>query len=213
MIIFGTRGVTSTAEKGQFNCPQCSGATDYNLKRVRRFFTLYFIPVIPLDKMGEYVECGRCQGTYDPEILTYDPSVEGEKMEAFFFVACKQVMISMLLADGVIDDGEVKMLQSQFQEITGTHVPEEELREEIQYISDQGSSAPEMLGSMTGQLNDQGKETVIRAAYAIAAADGNVDQSEQAYLMEVGRSMGMTEAHLTGVISTIMSGQQPSLPQ
>lgn len=213
MILFGTRGVTSTAERGDFSCPQCSGTTNYNLKRVRRFFTLYFIPIIPLDKLGEYVECAQCQGTFDPEILSYDPAIEGQKMEAFFFVACKQVMISMLLADGHIDDSEVTMLQTQFKEITGTHVPEQELREEIQHISQQGSSASEMLGSLAGQMNDQGKETVVRAAYAIAASDGNVDQSEQAYLAEVGRSLGMSEAHLTGVISAAMSGQPPALPQ
>lgn len=210
MIIFGTRGITTTPERGNFHCPQCRGAsTNYNLKRVRRFFTLYFIPVIPLDKLGEYVECTSCQGTYDPEILSYDPTVEGEKMEAFFFIACKQVMISMLLADGHIDDNEVKMLQAQFQQITGTHVPEAELREEITYISQQGSSAIEILSSLAHQMNDAGKEIVIRAAYSIAAADGNIDDSEQAYMMEVGTALGMSEAHLTGVLTTAMA--QPAL--
>ena len=203
MIIFGTRGVTSTAERGSFHCPQCAGQTNYNTKRVRRFFTLYFIPLIPLDKLGEYVECAHCQATFDPEILTYDPSEQSQKMEALFFVGCKQVMISMLLADGVVDESEVKMLQTQFQQITGTHVPIDELNEEISYISQQGSSGSEMMTALAPQLNDSGKEMVIRSAYAIANADGNFDASEQQYLNEIGQALGMSNAHINGILASI----------
>ena len=39
MIIFGTRGVTSTLEKGDFLCPACCSHREYAHKRVRRFFT------------------------------------------------------------------------------------------------------------------------------------------------------------------------------
>ncbi|MGB0713112.1 MAG: RodZ domain-containing protein, partial [Gammaproteobacteria bacterium] len=38
-----------------------------------------------------------------------------------------QVMIGMLLADGQIDDEEVKMLQAHYREITGTELPEDEI--------------------------------------------------------------------------------------
>lgn len=64
MIIFGTRGITTTPEKGDFHCPSCDATQKYGLKRVRRFFTLYFIPLIPLNKLGEYVECVTCKDTY-----------------------------------------------------------------------------------------------------------------------------------------------------
>ena len=51
MIIFGTRGVKSTLSQGQFDCPQCGSNRAYKHKKVTRFFTLYFIPVIPLGKI------------------------------------------------------------------------------------------------------------------------------------------------------------------
>ena len=53
MIIFGTRGVTFTPEKGEFFCPGCCAERSFARKSVRRFFTLYFIPLVPLDKLGE----------------------------------------------------------------------------------------------------------------------------------------------------------------
>ena len=210
MIIFGTRGITTTPDRGTFNCPRCASPQPYNHKRVRRFFTLYFIPVIPLDKLGEYVECPTCQGTYDVEILDYDPSQENLQIEAFFHIAVKQVMIAMLLADGIIDDSEVKMLQSVYLELTGTQIPEEELREEISVIQASGSSALDLIKELTPQLNDPGKETVMRAAYSIANADGRIDDTESTLLAELGDGMGLTTAHMQGILAEIST--PPALP-
>jgi hypothetical protein len=69
LIIFGSRSVTGSMGTGSFDCPQCGTNAPYEHKRVRRFFTLYFIPLIPLRTLGEYVECGQCRGTYKPEVL------------------------------------------------------------------------------------------------------------------------------------------------
>jgi DNA-directed RNA polymerase subunit RPC12/RpoP len=69
LIIFGSRSVTGSKGTGTFDCPRCGGDTPYDHKRVRRFFTLYFIPLIPMGTLGEYIECERCGGTYKPEVL------------------------------------------------------------------------------------------------------------------------------------------------
>ncbi len=69
LIIFGRRGVTGTKGQGTFQCPACQTDQPYAHKHVRRFFTLYFIPLIPLGTVGEYVECGRCKGTFKPAVL------------------------------------------------------------------------------------------------------------------------------------------------
>jgi len=200
MIIFGTRGVTTTPDNGEFFCPQCNGQNPYKLKRVRSFFTLYFIPLIPLNKLGEYVECQRCQGTFEVGILDYDPEAEGARFEALFFVAVKQVMIGMLLADGVIDDDEVLMLQSQFHELTGAEVSEQDLREEIAEIQQSGADTLELVAGLASGLNNSGKETVIRAAYNIALADGKFDQSEVLMLQNIGSSLDLSNAHLNGLL-------------
>jgi len=69
LIIFGSRSVTGSKGTGSFDCPRCGTNRPYDHKRVRRFFTLYFIPLIPLSTLGEYIECGGCGGTYKPEVL------------------------------------------------------------------------------------------------------------------------------------------------
>lgn len=200
MIIFGTRGITTTPDRGQFECPQCGCTQPYNLKRVRRFFTLYFIPVIPMDKLGEYVECPGCQGTFDVRILSYDPNARAQQFEALFFTAVKQIMIGVLLADGHIDDQEVRELQDRYEEITGVEIPEDELREEIAAIADSGASTTELAAKLSSGLNDKGREMTLRAAYAIAAADGVIDPSEEQMLHEIGDALGLSSAHFNGII-------------
>ena len=203
MIIFGTRGVTGTKQKGTFHCPQCGTESDFAKKRVRRFFTLYFIPLIPLDKLGEYVECSNCEGTFQLNVLDYDPAEESQKSEALFMVAMKQVMIAILLADGVIDDEEVKALQSTFQELSGVEIAESDLREEIDSLQGSQSDPLELVSSLAGGLNDFGKEKVIRAAYGIAAADGVVSSEESEMMIEIGKALELTPTHYKGILAEL----------
>jgi len=69
LIIFGRRSTTRVRTHGTFACPRCGPGREYAHKEVRRWFTLYFIPVIPLGTVGEYLECGSCAGTFGLEVL------------------------------------------------------------------------------------------------------------------------------------------------
>ncbi|MCP5543271.1 MAG: DUF4190 domain-containing protein [Akkermansiaceae bacterium] len=71
MIIFGTTGKTSVEKKGFFHCPACGEGASYQQKGIRRYFTLFFVPLIPLHKVGDIVECDRCGGSFKPEVLTW----------------------------------------------------------------------------------------------------------------------------------------------
>lgn len=77
-ILFGFRGITYGKGKGTFQCPYCEEQTSYERKRVRRFFTLFFIPLIPLDLLLEYVECRRCYHNFRPEALSLPADLVGE---------------------------------------------------------------------------------------------------------------------------------------
>lgn len=75
MIIFGTTGITSTQQRGSFHCPSCGAGAPFERKGVRRFFTLFFVPLIPLHQVADFIECKRCGGTFKPEILTWNGTV------------------------------------------------------------------------------------------------------------------------------------------
>lgn len=71
-IIFGTRGIAMKSMSGHFHCAYCGSNVPFHQKNVRRFFTLFFIPLIPLDTITSYVECQRCRGQFDVNVLNQD---------------------------------------------------------------------------------------------------------------------------------------------
>jgi hypothetical protein len=69
MIIWGFKVVFRMLSEGTFFCPQENLDRNYKLKSAQRFFTLFFLPIIPLKKLGNVVECQSCTGKFDPQVL------------------------------------------------------------------------------------------------------------------------------------------------
>src|SRR5438105_2443720 len=90
IIIWGSRGLTSTLDSGQFYCPGCDDRRDYHLRQVREFFTLYFIPLIPMGGARRYVECATCGGTYKEEVLSMEPPSEADRLMASLYESLQQ---------------------------------------------------------------------------------------------------------------------------
>ncbi len=212
MIIWGSKGITGTTDRGTFNCPVCVSQQRFEQKRVRRFFTLYFIPIFPTSTLGEYVECAHCQGTFDTAIRSYDPSQQMLQAEALFMTAVKSIMIHICIADGDVDPDEVMQIQAIYEQLTNTQISDTDLIEEIQATQESSTSLFELLDHLVGQLNDHAKETAVTAAYMIAAADGHVDDSEIELIQQIGQRLGMTPAHLNGVIASVQQPAPPELP-
>lgn len=205
-VIFGTRGVTMTKETAHFHCPSCNATQQYRHRRVRRFFTLYFIPLIPLDLVGEYVECQGCQNSYKLAVLSYDPAAGQAQFEAEFHGAVKRVMVSMMLADGAVEEREVATIRSVYQRLAGQELARSDVDREIDLARSDGRGVIEALKDLSPGLNDPGKELVVKAALYVAAADGNFDEKEKDLVGEIGAALGMTPAHLKGVIQSAQLG-------
>lgn len=69
MIIFGTRARHTTIDEGEFFCPQCQAKHHYEHKKAKRYFALYFIPIIPMDDLGKYIQCGTCHTMFKIDVL------------------------------------------------------------------------------------------------------------------------------------------------
>lgn len=65
-FIFGIGPKTIKTNKGQFLCPVCKSDSAYEIKQQRNYFSLFFIPLIPLSKAKQgQVVCLNC-GTHMP---------------------------------------------------------------------------------------------------------------------------------------------------
>lgn len=206
LIIFGTRGVTYGSGDGEFFCPDCETKRPYSQKRVRRFFTLYFIPLIPLDLLGEYVECKHCTSTYKTGILDFVPGASAEQEEAEFRRAMKRVLVLMMLADGNIDEAEITAVIDILSRLDKRTVGRDEVEAEIRSAKAAPLDVTEYCKSMAGFLNDHGREMVVRAALAVASADGHFDTTEKEALAKIAGALNLSKAHFSGILAEHQAG-------
>lgn len=209
MIIFGTRGVKFKIDEGRFACPQCAAERDYKHKKVRRFFTLYFIPLIPLDSLGDFVECQSCKGTFVSNVLDYQPELGGDQFQSEYEKAMRHTMIMMMLADGEIDDNEMDMVLKIINKFGHNDITMEELEDLVDVVESQNIPIDKYLLKITPSLNEHGKEIIIKCAMAVAASDGHVDQSEIDLIMHMADVMEMSKYHIKGLMEDMTGEQKP----
>ncbi len=211
MIIFGMRGVNSTMENGEFNCPQCEDFTLYKHKKVTRFFTLYFIPLIPLGRLGEFVECQQCKGTFVPEVLDYqeeaglssDGQQAGNQQNDFlseFDKALKHVLALMILADGEVDDREMEVVLEIINKHGHKDLDHYQLKDYVKKVRRNPENVATYLKGVSPQLNNHGKEMVIQCAIEVAQADDVIDDAEVLLLYEMAEAMELTPKHIRGIL-------------
>ena len=69
VIVWGMSRREVKAGKGNFYCPQCKGERRYTRIEIKDYFTLFYIPIFPIDDVGGYVKCETCKGTFKLEAL------------------------------------------------------------------------------------------------------------------------------------------------
>ncbi len=201
MIIFGTRGVKSTKATGNFNCPQCETSRSYRHRKVTQFFTLYFIPLIPLGSKGEYVECNHCKGTFITRVLNSSSTPDKQAFMAMYEQAIRHVMVKIMLADGVIDPNEKVMVLSIINKYGHNDMTSEQLNNYIKDVEKEGSDISTYLKKVGPALNEHGKELLVKCALDVAYSDGHFDASERALILQMGDIMEMSSAHIKGIMA------------
>lgn len=64
LLIWGTKVRRKVKDSGNFECPFCSETQEYEIISLRKYFTVFFIPVIPLKRLGTYWECSNCESAW-----------------------------------------------------------------------------------------------------------------------------------------------------
>jgi hypothetical protein len=69
IVLFGWKVRWKAVGGGTFHCPVEGQARSYELREGRRWFTLFFVPLIPLKVLGRHVRCQGCGTELDPSVL------------------------------------------------------------------------------------------------------------------------------------------------
>ena len=202
-FIAGTKGKTTTAGTGTFYCPNCQMESEYHHEQVHESVTVFFVPVANLQLLGEYIECQNCANTYEMEILDYDPEQEQKEIEATYLVGIKKVMTTMMLADKKINENEKSMMKDIYKNITDLALSDNDIDKEIRNCLANPVGLDNCLKELFSYLNESGRETIIKAAYWVSIADGEIDKKEGKLLLDIAKHFQISSAHLKGIISEV----------
>ena len=200
LLVWGFKVRYSDAGNGTFYCPHEGGDRPYTVKQARKWFTFFWIPLIPLKELGQFVECSGCERGYDEKVLTNPTSAE---LMDNLANAMRQAVVSISRADGHIDDAEKEFAVELMQSYSDTPYALQHFEHDLETLPQQG--LVEHMSNCSGILNTNGKESLLQGCVRLAAADGDVAAEEVALIQEAGLALGMTKNHINGVLESAMS--------
>ena len=205
MILFGTHAVPSTFSTGEFFCPHCEKRTSYEHKMLRKYFHVWYIPLIPLEFVGGYIECKKCGNTFSLEVISYNPKEETERFYADFKRILRRVMVYMILAEGNATNTEMQTIRSLYSGATGEEISKSDVELEVKQMRTSRSDVEIDLLDFERALSPIGKELLVKAAFHVAVADGPLVEREVALLNTIGDALGIPSNEMRNLLQRLFS--------
>ena len=195
LIIFGLRVFYRTIAQGTFYCRRCGGDRQYRKRSGRRWFTLFFLPVIPLNSVGEHVQCTTCRTRYVTDVLNQPTTAQ---MQAAL-PAGMRAAVSAMLRSG--DPASPVSRQRAIEAVVGAGTPGYNEAMLSADLTQPFESIRPALNQVGGQLTIQAREWYLAEVIRIAMADGPLTETERHAALAIGVDLGMTQAQVIGVVA------------
>jgi uncharacterized tellurite resistance protein B-like protein len=201
MILYGTTTLTLSGERGQFYCPRCGRHSEFRQRNVRRFFTLYFIPLIPLNVIDSHVRCGACKGQFALEAKQFSKEDYEQKSRDAFAVILLRAMILIMLADGTIDPAELAELERLLAgNSSSLDVTRDTISQQIVLARQAGISVLTFLQNVSDHLDERQKNEIVRCCFLISTAAGDLREQQMQQLYQFPSALGIQESRFRDII-------------
>jgi tellurite resistance protein len=84
-----------------------------------------------------------------------------------------------------------------------SELSDHDIDKEIKSCKNNPIGLEEYLNELFPQLNESGRETIIKVAYWVSIADGEVDKKEEKLLIKIAKHFEISSAHLKGIIAEV----------
>ncbi len=200
LIIWGLRVFYHTIGEGIFHCRKCGGDRQYRHRAGRRFFTLFFIPIIPLNKVGEHVQCTTCRTRYVMDVLSLPTA---EQMQTALPAGMRAAATAVLRSG---DPYNPAARQRAVAVISGAGAQGYTDANLDSDMAQTGNAVRDALAQVSQQLTPDAREWFLAEIVRVAMADGPLTGSERQTVQAVGSDLGMTPAQAIGVVTMIEQG-------
>jgi hypothetical protein len=196
LLIFGVRVFYRTVAQGAFYCDRCGGDRPCRQRAGRRWLTLLFLPVIPLNSVGEHVQCRTCRTCYVTGVLDIATAAQ---MLAALPAGMRAAASVILRADG--PPGPVAR-QRAIEAVVTAGMPgysQIMLNGDLNLPPETITSA---LNEVGAQLTIQAREWYLADVIRMVMSGGSLTEGEREAAVAIGLDLGMTRAQSIGVIAT-----------
>jgi hypothetical protein len=195
LIIWGFRVFFRTIGEGMFHCPRCGGDRQYRLRSGRRFVTVFFIPLIPLNTVGDHVQCATCGTRYHVDALKAPTAAQ---MQAALPAGMRAAACLMLHAGG---ESSTPARQRAVEAIAHSGAQGYDTAALDADLARPPENAAAGLGAVGAQLAVPAREWFLAEMVRIGMADGPLTDSERDAAYAIGAGVGMTQAQALGVVT------------
>jgi zinc-ribbon family len=203
LIIFGIRVFYRSIGQGAFHCQRCGGDREYRHLAGRRWFTLFFIPVIPLGQAGDHVRCTVCGTRYRMEVLSLPTAAQ---MQAALPAGMRAAALIMLRAGGGSSGPARRRAIDAIKGAGLADYDDTALDTDLSALARPGQDLAGPLNRLTVQLAVPAREWFLAEAVRIGLADGMLSGDERNAAQEIAAELGMTPAQARGVIAMTEEG-------
>jgi hypothetical protein len=185
---------------GTFHCPRCGADRRYQRLEARRWFTIFFIPIIPLKQLGTVVQCESCSSQFDERVLAAPTSADF----ATGLVTAMRATVAAFLA---LRDAP-RSVAAATDAVRTSGMPgfgDADLTWDRQ--TGAATKARDAVSAIGTGLEPMGREHFLTTALRVPLADGPLASDAVELAQQVGAWLGMTRANVDGVIAQIRADQ------
>jgi zinc ribbon protein len=195
MIVWGRSISHKVVATGQFYCPGCRQQRTYALRQHQKWGTIYWIPIVPLEKSEPYVECTSCHRTYPEAALRHDAASAQQHFNAqraleddLTQMIC-EVMALMAGEKHSVSPRLCGLIANAIRRLLQIEMSYDDILAAIAAAPDEPEAVLRNVERQTVSLTDRGRDIVLRAA--VVAARKPLTESSGALAIEIGRQLGM----------------------
>lgn len=194
-LLFGLRTIRKSISTGLFSCPRCMSDRNFTRQALRRFVTIFFIPLIPVKRMGEVIHCMSCQGDFTVESL--DRPTVANLAEGM--AAATRVAVAAMVASAQEPSPAMKDLAIETALRAGTRPYDlAHLDTDVAWVTD--DVVPTYVEPFVGGLSMPVREQFLGSIAKVAVVDSPLNGRQRAMLERLSGIFGLTDTHMAGVL-------------
>lgn len=200
LLVWGWRSLLKVLGVGEFHCPRCDADRSYRLVHPRRWFTVFWIPVIPLEWGEQYVSCDACKGAYRQEVLS---TPTNEQFRYILSLGARALFTKIVAADFTHDEVMIDRAVTVLQRFVDPSYNQANLVADVQGF--EGRDLHDYLAPVAANASPQGREGLLGAAVSYAYSQGTPSPEVAQVISEAGASLQLTPVHVGGIIAAARS--------